>query len=61
VIRRTPPPVALQPQSVAVVFHFVEPLRSIRDDGRFGGEAELKGLKHASKIGGGSEKNEIRG
>jgi hypothetical protein len=29
----------------------VEPVRAVRDDGRSGGNAELKRLKHAAKIG----------
>jgi hypothetical protein len=43
------------------LFYLVEPVWAVRDDGRFGRQAEIKGLKHAPKIGGGSEKNEIRG
>ena len=43
--------IALQPQPVAVVFHFVEPVRGIGNGGGFGGETEVKGLEHAPKIG----------
>jgi hypothetical protein len=39
--------VALQPNPVAVVLDLVEPVRAVGDDGRSGGEAELK---HAGKI-----------
>jgi len=35
--------IALQPQPVAVVFHFVEPVGAVRDDGGLGGEAEIEG------------------
>ena len=38
--------IALQPEAVAVVLHLLEPLRADRDDGRSGGEAEIKRLKH---------------
>jgi len=41
-------PIALQPEAVAVVLDLVEPLGAVRDDGRLGGDAELK---HAPKIG----------
>ena len=34
--------VALQPQPVAVVFHFVEPVRGVGDGSGFGGEAEVE-------------------
>jgi hypothetical protein len=36
---------------VAVVLHFVEPVRSVRDLGRLGGDAEIKRLKHGTKKG----------
>ena len=42
--------IALQPEAVAVVLHLVEPLRADRDDGRSGGEAEIKRLKHVTNI-----------
>jgi hypothetical protein len=43
--------VALQPQPVAVVLPFMEPVRAVRDDGGLGGDAERKGLKKAAYIG----------
>jgi hypothetical protein len=48
--------IALNTPSIAVVFDLVEPVRAVWDDGRFGGKAEIKGLKHVPKIGGGQRK-----
>jgi len=39
-----------QPRAVAVVFDLVEPVRAVGDDGRSGGETELKPFKHAANI-----------
>jgi len=46
---RLMPPAYVKP---AVVLDLVKPVRAVRDNGRFGGEAELKRLKHGPKIGG---------
>jgi hypothetical protein len=48
--------IALNTPSIAVVFDLVEPVRAVWDDGRFGGKAEIKGLKQAPKIGGAQRK-----
>ena len=42
--------VALQPEATTVVFHFVDPVRAVRDGGRSGGKAKLK-RRYAPKIG----------
>jgi hypothetical protein len=42
--------VALKAEAVAVVLHFVQPVGAVRDAGRFGGQAEIKGLKHPAEI-----------
>jgi hypothetical protein len=48
-----PHPVAitLHAKPVAVVFHFVQPVLAVRNGDRSGGEAEVKGSKHVTKIG----------
>jgi hypothetical protein len=43
--------VPLQPETVAVILHLVEPIRAGGNACRLGRQAELKGLKHAPKIG----------
>jgi hypothetical protein len=42
--------VPLNAKAVDVVFHFVEPVRAVRDDGGLGRDAELQGLKHVANI-----------
>jgi len=42
--------ITLHAKPVAVVFHFVQPVLAVRNGGRSGGEAEVKGSKNA-KIG----------
>ena len=43
--------VPLHAKPVAVVFHFMEPIRAVWNAGRLGGQAKLKGTKHPLKIG----------
>ena len=44
-------PSRLQPQPVAVILHFVQPVWAGRDGVGFCGKAEFEGAAHASKIG----------
>jgi hypothetical protein len=52
--RDQPHPVAitLHEKPVAVVFHFVQLVLAVRNGGRSGGEAEVKGSKHVTFGGG---------
>jgi hypothetical protein len=51
-----PHPVALKTEAVAVIFHFMQPIRAGRNAGRSCGEAEVEGAWHGAKIGAAPEK-----